>query len=195
VATLYKNNAYSTLSAGITDSATSITVQSGHGDRFPQVTAPDIAYITLEDSSGNREIVKVTARSGGSDTMTIVRAQESTSARAFSSADVVEQRVTAGELAGFAVNGAVTGTGITMATGKLLGRSTASTGAIEEITVSTGLTLSGGSLTASAGFTLATPQDAGTGSPTSVSFTGIPAGTKIIVGGNHPARRFRWSGR
>lgn len=47
--------------------------------------------------------------------------------------------------------GAVTTSGLTMATGKMLGRSTASTGAIEEITVGSGLTLSGGTLTASAG--------------------------------------------
>ena len=43
---------------------------------------------------------------------------------------------------------AVTTSGLTQATGKLLGRSTAGTGAIEEITPGTGLTLSGGTLTA-----------------------------------------------
>ncbi len=45
---------------------------------------------------------------------------------------------------------AVTTSGLTQATGKLLGRSTASTGAIEEITVGTGLTLSAGTLSGSA---------------------------------------------
>ncbi len=45
---------------------------------------------------------------------------------------------------------AVTTSGLTQATGKLLGRTTASTGAIEEITVGTGLTLSAGTLTGSA---------------------------------------------
>jgi hypothetical protein len=50
----------------------------------------------------------------------------------------------------YAAIGAVTGSGLTMATGKLLGRSTASTGAIEEITVGTGLSLSGGTLSATA---------------------------------------------
>ncbi len=45
---------------------------------------------------------------------------------------------------------AVTTSGLTQATGKLLGRTTSSTGAIEEITVGTGLTLSGGTLTGSA---------------------------------------------
>lgn len=44
---------------------------------------------------------------------------------------------------------AATATGITMATARLLGRTTASTGAIEEISVGSGLTLSAGSITAS----------------------------------------------
>ena len=39
----------------------------------------------------------------------------------------------------------------TMSTGKLLGRSTASTGAIEEITIGTGLSLTGGTLAATGG--------------------------------------------
>ena len=47
--------------------------------------------------------------------------------------------------------GATTTSGLTMATARLLGRTTASTGAIEEITVGTGLSLSGGSLTATGG--------------------------------------------
>jgi phage-related tail fiber protein len=46
--------------------------------------------------------------------------------------------------------GGITSTGLTMTTARLLGRTTASTGAIEEITVGSGLSLSGGTLTASA---------------------------------------------
>ncbi len=52
---------------------------------------------------------------------------------------------------GAAASGAVTASGITMSTARLLGRSTASTGAIEEITIGTNLTLSGGVLDASGG--------------------------------------------
>lgn len=48
-------------------------------------------------------------------------------------------------------SGAVTTSGLTMTTAKLLGRSTASTGAVEEITIGSGLTLSAGTLTASGG--------------------------------------------
>ncbi len=47
--------------------------------------------------------------------------------------------------------GAITGSGLTQATAKLLGRTTASSGAIEEISVGSGLTLSAGSLSASGG--------------------------------------------
>lgn len=50
-----------------------------------------------------------------------------------------------------ASTGAITGTGITMSTARILGRSTTGTGAIEEITIGSGLTLSAGTLTASGG--------------------------------------------
>jgi len=46
----------------------------------------------------------------------------------------------------YAKVGAVTSGGITMSTGRLLGRTTASTGAVEEISVGANLTLSGGTL-------------------------------------------------
>jgi len=78
---------------------------------------------------------------------------------------------------GAAASGAVTGTGITQATGKILGRTTASTGAIEEITVGTGLTLSAGSLSAS----ITSGTAVATTSGTSIDFTSIPAGTKRIT--------------
>lgn len=45
-----------------------------------------------------------------------------------------------------ALDGAITASGLTMATARLLGRTTASTGAVEELTAGTGLTLSAGSL-------------------------------------------------
>ena len=47
--------------------------------------------------------------------------------------------------------GAITSSGLTMATARILGRTTASTGAVEEITVGSGLSLAAGTLTASGG--------------------------------------------
>lgn len=56
---------------------------------------------------------------------------------------------TASRISSFVVQGAVTGSGLTQATSRLLGRTTASSGAIEEISVGTGLSLASGSLTKS----------------------------------------------
>lgn len=89
------NNATSTLAAGITAVATSLSVATSQGDRFPIITAPDYTYLTIENAGGLREVVKVTARTAGADTMTIVRAQDATTARAWSSGDVVDLRLTA----------------------------------------------------------------------------------------------------
>lgn len=49
------------------------------------------------------------------------------------------------------VNQLVTAIGAQMSTGKLLGRSTAGNGAIEEITIGSGLSLSAGTLSATGG--------------------------------------------
>lgn len=92
---LYKNNAYSALAAGINAAATTITVTTGQGDRFPEVVAPDFCLVTLQDASNNIEIIKVTARSSGADSMTVERAQEGTTARSWALGDIVELRPTA----------------------------------------------------------------------------------------------------
>jgi hypothetical protein len=56
-----------------------------------------------------------------------------------------------GSLDSKAANGAVTGTGITMNTARLLGRNTAANGAIEEIVLGTNLSFTGTTLNATAG--------------------------------------------
>jgi hypothetical protein len=61
------------------------------------------------------------------------------------------QRASGQPLAGGGGSGAITASGYTQATNKLLGRSTASTGAIEELTVGSGLSLAGGTLSATGG--------------------------------------------
>ena len=92
----FTNNAYSTLASGITNSATSITLTTGEGARFPSFSAPDYFLATLIDSSNNLEIVKCTTRS--TDVLTVVRGQESTTARAYATGDRIELRITAGVL-------------------------------------------------------------------------------------------------
>ena len=90
-----KNNAYSTLLAGITSTATTINVAVGEGAHFPaaSVASGNYFYVTIIDTSNNLEVVKVTNRTN--DTLTATRGQDGTTARAFALGDRVELRVTA----------------------------------------------------------------------------------------------------
>lgn len=92
----FSNNASAALASSITNVATSVAVTSGQGALFPILSGGDYFYATLVDSSNNLEIVKVTARS--TDTMTVVRAQDGTTARAYTAGDKVEVRVVAAGL-------------------------------------------------------------------------------------------------
>ena len=106
------NNAYGVLNASINSSATTIVLNSGEGARFPTLSTGDYFYATLIDTSNNLEIVKVTARS--TDSMTVVRGQDGTSARAYSTSDRFELRPTAALFTEFA-DRATTGKAIAMA--------------------------------------------------------------------------------
>jgi len=74
-----------------------------------------------------------------------------------------------------AVSGAVTSSGLTMATSKLLGRSSASTGAIQEITVGSGLSLSAGQIEVNFTGYLTTSDAATTYQPLDGDLTAIAA--------------------
>lgn len=58
----FSNNAESALAAGISLGATSFSVASGQGARFPTLSAGQYFYVRLGTDSNN-EVVKVTARS------------------------------------------------------------------------------------------------------------------------------------
>jgi hypothetical protein len=109
MAILFTNNAATNLASSISSSATSLTVTTGTGTLFPNPTAPDYFLLTLIGISGTPiEIVKVTARS--TDTMTIVRAQEGTTASAFTGGDQAQLRITAAVMNGAAQAGLASGT-------------------------------------------------------------------------------------
>ncbi|MCL5494427.1 gp53-like domain-containing protein [Enterobacter roggenkampii] len=96
---LAANNAQSVLAAGISASATSLTLNTGTGALFPApVSGTSFFKLTLIDAATGQltEIVHVTARTG--DTLTIDRAQEGTLARAWSANDIVANMMTAGTL-------------------------------------------------------------------------------------------------
>lgn len=75
--------------------------------------------------------------------------------------------------------GAITSSGLTMATARLLGRTTASTGAVESISVGDGLSLAGGTLSGPCtiiGQSAAAITHTGTTSETTLATITIPAG-------------------
>lgn len=92
---LFANNARGKLNAGITNVATSLTLQGGQGALFPTTDTGKEFHATLVDSSGNVEIIKVTQHNAGSDTFQVVeRGQEGTVGLAFDAGDKVELRLT-----------------------------------------------------------------------------------------------------
>lgn len=88
-----KNNASGTLSTAISSSDTGAALTSGDGANFPALGANEYFYATIVDTNEDYEIVKVTARS--TDSLTIVRAQESTTARGFVAGSIITLKVTA----------------------------------------------------------------------------------------------------
>ena len=91
---LLSNNASAAIASSITSSSTTIILAAGQGSEFPAPGATDYFYATLVDSSNNLEIVKVTNRS--TDTLTVVRGQDGTSARAYTAGNLLELRLVAG---------------------------------------------------------------------------------------------------
>lgn len=89
-----------------------ITLQTNEGQLFPSVTTAsgDFFYATLEDLSGNVEVVMVTDNTA--DVLTATRAQENTTSQDFATGSKVEQRTTAATFAEFIQRTGGTMTGI-----------------------------------------------------------------------------------
>jgi len=90
VGLLFKNNAETTLSSGINNSTTTVPVASAAV--FPTPDANNVFFATIEEGN-NIEVVKVTGIS--SNDLTVVRAQDNTSAASFGSGAKIELRLTA----------------------------------------------------------------------------------------------------
>lgn len=96
---LFTDNASSTLASAIGTGDTTIVVAAGTGALFSAPGAGQIAYVTLEDVSGNIEVLRVTSRTV--DSLVVVRGQDATTPKAFASGTRVEQRITKGILDAF----------------------------------------------------------------------------------------------
>lgn len=96
---LFANDATSELAAPISNSAVSVALSSGSGALFPNPSAGQQFALTFNDAATGllTEIVYCTARSG--DTLTIVRAQEGTTAQNWLAGDLAANLVTGGQMA------------------------------------------------------------------------------------------------
>jgi len=92
MAVVLANNAVSRLASSLTSGATTLSVTTGEGAKFPSPSAGQWFPVTLVKATGALEIIRCTSRSG--DILTVARAQEGTSAQAFAVGDRVELRLT-----------------------------------------------------------------------------------------------------
>lgn len=100
---LFANNATSTLAASISSTATTCTLATGTGSKFPSPTTGQGFLLTFNDAATGllNEIVLVTGISGDTIT-TMVRAQENTMAQNWSKGDSASNFITAGTNQAFA---------------------------------------------------------------------------------------------
>lgn len=98
---IWTNDASSTLAAPLSNVGTTLNVAVGTGALFPNPGVGQQFSMTFTDAATglDKEIVYVTARSG--DSMTIVRAQEGTSAQNWSAGDLCANLITAGAMNSF----------------------------------------------------------------------------------------------
>lgn len=95
---LYADAARGYLAIGISAGDTTITL-NGLGDLFPETVAPDTFKGVLQDVNGF-EITYCIAHANSSNTFTVLRGQEGTTARAFAAGSVFGIRPTAQDMRG-----------------------------------------------------------------------------------------------
>jgi len=90
---LFRNNAVSTLLAGINDTDTAIFLATGEGTLFPSPAAGQRFAATLTNAAGDKEIVYCSAQPNA-DELTVSRGEESTTALSWLAGDSIDIRVT-----------------------------------------------------------------------------------------------------
>lgn len=94
MSSLYANNVVGTLSISVGAIDTILQLSPGHGTGFPTVGAEQWFYVTLvDDTTGDNEICRVTARDG--DSLTVERGVDATIARSWEAGTVIEMRLVA----------------------------------------------------------------------------------------------------
>jgi hypothetical protein len=136
---LRADGTWTTPAGGVSDGDKGDITVSASGGTWT-IDAGAVTYAKLQNISATDRILgRSTAGAGVVEEITCTAAGRAL----LDDADAAAQRTTLSA----AGSGAITGSGLTMATARLLGRSTASTGAVEEISLAGGLAFSSGTLT------------------------------------------------
>lgn len=181
VNTLVANNTFTTALAGNTNFINTLTANSTFQSNIVTVIN---ASGTISINLASQVTGTLPVANGGTGATTITGILKGNGTSPISAASAGTDYV---------APGAITTSGLTMATARLLGRTTASTGAVEEITVGSGLSLSAGTLSAIGGTTqnFTAAQDIITGDPVgasngvegSVAFAGFTHGVRSQIVG------------
>ena len=104
---LFANGANSTLAGAITNTATTLNVSAGSGVLFPSPSSGQQFSATLVDAATGlvKEIIYVIGVS--TDTFTVIRGQEGTTARSWLSGDYISNWLTAGQMSAMLQTNAV----------------------------------------------------------------------------------------
>jgi hypothetical protein len=116
----FANAARAYLASSVSDSATTVVIDGG-GSLFPAITSPDFSRAVLQDGNGI-EVVLITAHTAASNSFTVTRGQEGTTARSFATGSVFGIRMTAADGDMFAAkqDALVSGTNIKTVNGSSL---------------------------------------------------------------------------
>jgi hypothetical protein len=164
----FANAARAYLASTVSDSATTVTIDGG-GSLFPAITSPEFSRAVLQDANGI-EVVLITAHTAGSDTFTVTRGQEGTTARSFAAGSVFGIRMTSADGDTFVAkqNALVSGTNIkTVNSSSLLGSGDLAVG---DVTLSGTQTLTNKTITG------------GTVNPTTLQEGGVAAVVQTDIG-------------
>lgn len=200
----FSNNARALLTSSITLDATSLVIESTKADLFPVANVGTGAIpsanswfkVTLQDSSGNVEIVAVRTRTAGSGVLAnVIRGYDGTIARAFTAGTVVGLRITAEDVQTALdlpnQNNVFTGDNTFSGTNEFTGAQTFAgvTSFTEEVTFTSGLTGDvTGDLTGNVTGNVTGNTSGSAGSLATTNWTVTQSGTKLVFSYNGAAK-------